>query len=215
MAQLVQGLRGAQAIAPTLPFRLPAMRGAVRARISPVASLALAAFVTSVAYMDPGNVATNIQGGAAFGYKLLWVVVLANLAAMLFQALSARLGIVSGMNLAELIREHLPMEPVAAIWVLSEIAAMATGLAELLGAGIGVHLLFHIPLLAATLVAGLATYATLLLQRWVFASSNPSSQPWLPSSAAATSSRPFSRRRIGAPSPTTRWCPGLAARTAS
>jgi manganese transport protein len=166
VAQFIQALRGAQAIVPTLPPWLPTPRGAVRSRFSPIAPLALAAFVASVAYMDPGNVATTLRSGAAFGYKLLWVVVLANLVAMLFQTLSARLGIVTGMNLAEVIRKHLPMGLVAAIWVVSEIAAMATDLAELLGAGIGVQLLFHVPLLAGTVTAGLATYATLLLQRW-------------------------------------------------
>ncbi len=163
MVALVRAWYGAEALDPRpaalRSIRLPAARGGG-------ASLMLPAFVASVAYMDPGNVATNIQSGAAFGYKLLWVVVLANLVAMLFQALSARLGIVTGMNLAEISRARLPRGLVAAMWVASEFAAMATDLAELLGAGIGVQLLFHIPLLAGTIVAGVATYATLLLQRW-------------------------------------------------
>ncbi len=126
------------------------------------------AFVASVAYMDPGNFATNIQGGASYGYNLLWVVVFASLAAMLFQALSAKLGIVTGSNLAELCRVHLPTPLVYAMWMASEIGAMATDLAELLGAGIGFRLLFHIPLLAGTLLAGAATCAMLQLQRYGF-----------------------------------------------
>src|SRR5229473_509188 len=126
------------------------------------------AFIASVAYMDPGNFATNIQGGASYGYNLLWVVVFASLAAMLFQALSAKLGIVTGSNLAELCRVHLPTPLVYAMWMASEIGAMATDLAELLGAGIGFRLLFHIPLLAGTLLAGAATCAMLQLQRYGF-----------------------------------------------
>src|SRR5712692_1404235 len=109
------------------------------------------AVIASVAYMDPGNFATNIQGGASFGYKLLWVVVFANLVAMLFQALAARLGIATGRNLAELSRAHFPPPVVHAMWILSEIGAMATELAELLGAGIGFALLFRVPILAGVL----------------------------------------------------------------
>jgi len=126
------------------------------------------AFIASVAYMDPGNFATNIQGGASYGYNLLWVVVFASLAAMLFQALSAKLGIVTGSNLAELCRVHLPTPLVYAMWMASEIGAMATDLAELLGAGIGLRLLFHISLLTGTLLAGAATCAMLQLQRYGF-----------------------------------------------
>jgi manganese transport protein len=126
------------------------------------------AVIASVAYMDPGNFATNIQGGASYGYNLLWVVVFANLVAMLFQALSARLGIVSGKNLAEMCRLHLPTPLVYPMWIASEIGAIATDLAELLGAGIGFQLLFHISLLAGTLLAGAATCAMLRLQRYGF-----------------------------------------------
>ena len=93
--------------------------------------------IASIAYMDPGNFATNIQGGAQFGYLLLWVVLLANLVAMLFQALSAKLGIVTGQSLAQLCRAHFPRPLVYAMWVASEVAAMATDLAESLGAAIG------------------------------------------------------------------------------
>ena len=91
------------------------------------------AIIASIAYMDPGNFATNIQAGAKYGYSLLWVVLLANLIAMLFQALSAKLGIVTGRNLAEMCRDRFPKPVVWAMWVVSEIAAMATDLAEFLG----------------------------------------------------------------------------------
>ena len=123
------------------------------------------AFIASVAYMDPGNFATNIQGGAKYGYRLLWVVVFASLTAMLFQALSAKLGIATGRNLAELSRDHFPRPVVRAMWVVSEIGAMATDLAEFLGAVIALNLLFHLPLLAGAVITGVATYAILLLQR--------------------------------------------------
>src|SRR6185437_379679 len=99
------------------------------------------AVVTSIAYIDPGNFATNIQAGARYGYSLLWVVVLANLVAMLFQALSAKLGIVTEKNLAEQCRDRFPKPVVIAMWIVSEIAAMATDLAEFLGGAIGLSLL--------------------------------------------------------------------------
>ena len=126
------------------------------------------AFIASVAYMDPGNFATNIQGGALYGYRLLWVVIFANLTAMLFQALSAKLGIATGKNLAELSREHFPRPVVVAMWIGSEIAAMATDLAEFLGATIGLNLLFHIPLLIGAVITAFATYGILSLQRHGF-----------------------------------------------
>ena len=123
------------------------------------------AFIASVAYMDPGNFATNIQGGAEFGYELLWVVIFANAAAMLFQALSARVGIATGRNLAELSRQHFPRPLVLGMWVGSEIAAMATDLAEFLGATIAINLLLGLPMLAGAAITGIATYAMLLLER--------------------------------------------------
>ena len=123
------------------------------------------AFVASVAYIDPGNFATNIQGGARFGYMLLWVVVASNLMAMLVQALSAKLGIATGMNLAELCRERFPRPVVWAMWVLMEVVAMATDLAEFLGAALGFNLLFGIPLLPAGLLTAVATFAILALER--------------------------------------------------
>jgi manganese transport protein len=123
------------------------------------------AVVTSIAYIDPGNFATNIQAGARYGYRLIWVVVLANLVAMLFQGLSAKLGIVTGRNLAELCRERFPAPLVWAMWVVSEIAAMATDLAEFLGGAIGLAILFNLPLFVGMIVTGLVTYAILALER--------------------------------------------------
>ncbi len=123
------------------------------------------AVVASIAYMDPGNFATNIQAGAKFGYTLLWVVVVANAMAMLFQALSAKLGIVTGHNLAELCRMNFPAWVRIPMWLASEVAAMATDLAEFLGGAIGLSLLLGIPLLFGMAITAVATYALLLLER--------------------------------------------------
>ncbi|WP_373237607.1 Nramp family divalent metal transporter [Cohaesibacter celericrescens] len=123
------------------------------------------AVIASVAYMDPGNYATNIQAGAGYGYKLLWVVLLANLIAMLFQALSARLGIVTGKNLAELCRDNFSSPVVWVMWFVSEIAAMATDLAEFLGGAIGLALLFDMPLMAGMTVTAIVTYGILMFER--------------------------------------------------
>jgi manganese transport protein len=128
------------------------------------------AVIASIAYMDPGNFATNIQAGAGYGYELLWVALSANLVAMLFQALSAKVGIATGRSLAELCREHCAPPIVYSMWLASEIAAMATELAELLGASLGLTLLCGIPLLASMLLVGIATYAALRLQRSGFRS---------------------------------------------
>jgi len=135
-------------------------------RRGPLDYLAFAgpAVVASIAYMDPGNFATNIQAGAKYGYTLLWVVVLSNLIAMLFQALAAKLGIVTGHNLAEMCRKHFPKPVALAMWVVSEIAAMATDLAEFLGGAIGLALLFHMPLFAGMAVTAVVTYAILVLE---------------------------------------------------
>jgi manganese transport protein len=123
------------------------------------------AFIACVAYIDPGNFATNIQGGAQFGYLLLWVVVASNLMAMLVQALSAKLGIATGRNLAEHIRDQWPRRAVWSMWVLMEAVAMATDLAEFLGAAVGFNLLFGMPLLPAGLLTGVATFLILALER--------------------------------------------------
>ena len=122
------------------------------------------AIVASVAYMDPGNFATNIQAGARHGYGLLWVVLLSNLIAMLFQALSARLGIVTGYSLAALCRRHLPLPVTLTMWLVSEAAAMATDLAETIGAAIGLSLLFGLPLLVSLTITMVITWALLTLQ---------------------------------------------------
>ncbi|MBV8568678.1 MAG: Nramp family divalent metal transporter [Methylobacteriaceae bacterium] len=123
------------------------------------------AVIVSVAYVDPGNYATNIQAGARYGYALLWVVVLASLLAMLFQALSAKLGIVTGRNLAEMCRDRFSRPVVWAMWGVSEIAAMATDLAEFLGGAIGLSLLFHMPLILGMAATAIITYAILLIER--------------------------------------------------
>lgn len=126
------------------------------------------AFIASIAYVDPGNFATNIQGGAQFGYLLLWVIMASNLLAMLVQALSAKLGIASGLNLAEHCRERFPRWVVLGLWGLMEVVAMATDLAEFLGAAIGLNLLFHIPLFVAGLLTAIITFLILSLERYGF-----------------------------------------------
>ena len=118
--------------------------------------------------MDPGNVATNIQAGSQFGLKLLWVVVAASGVAMLFQALSARLGIATGRNLAELCRDAVPRPVAWLLWGIIEIAMMATDVAEFLGATVALNLLFGLPLLAGTVVTGMATWLLLLAERQGF-----------------------------------------------
>ena len=127
--------------------------------------LAGPAVIASVAYVDPGNFATNIQAGSGFGYRLLWVVVVANLVAMLFQAMSAKLGIATGRNLPELCRDNFPRPTVWAMWVVSEVAAMATDLAEFLGGAIGLSLLFGISLFTGMVATGIITCALLMLER--------------------------------------------------
>ncbi len=123
------------------------------------------AFIACVAYIDPGNFATNIQGGAQFGYLLVWVIIASNLMAMLIQTLSAKLGIATRRNLAEVCREEFPRPLVWGMWVLSEVVAMATDLAEFLGAAVGFNLLFHIPLLVAGVLTGITTFIILGLER--------------------------------------------------
>lgn len=126
------------------------------------------AVIASIAYVDPGNFATNIQAGAGYGYQLLWVVLLANLIAMLFQALSARLGIVTGKNLAEMSRDHFPAPVVWVMWVVSEVAAMATDLAEFLGGAIGLALLFDLPIFWGMSVTAIVTYGILIFEKHGF-----------------------------------------------
>jgi manganese transport protein len=126
------------------------------------------AFVASVAYIDPGNFATNIAGGSKFGYTLVWVIVAANLMAMLIQTLSAKLGIATGRNLPEVCRERFSQRTTIGLWVQAEAIAMATDLAEFLGAALGFHLLFGIGLFPAALITGATTFAILGLQRYGF-----------------------------------------------
>lgn len=126
------------------------------------------AFIASVTYIDPGNFATNIQAGASFGYVLLWVIVVSNLMAMLIQMLSAKLGIATGHNLAELCRDHYSRPVVWGMWVLAEIVVIATDLAEFLGAALGFQLLLHIPLLLGGIITSVVTFAILGLERYGF-----------------------------------------------
>ncbi len=141
-----------------------ALLGGRRGRIRNYLAFGGPAIIASIAYVDPGNFATNIQAGARYGYTLLWVVLLANLIAMLFQALSAKLGIVTGRNLAEMCRDQFPKPVVWVMWVISEIAAMATDLAEFLGGAIGLALLFSMPLLLGMVITAIVTYGILLFE---------------------------------------------------
>ncbi len=122
------------------------------------------AFIAAIGYIDPGNFATNIQAGASYGYQLLWVVVWANLMAALIQVLSAKLGIATGKNLAEQIRDHYPRPLVWIYWVQAEIIAMATDLAEFIGAAIGFKLILGVSLLQGAVLTGIATFLILMLQ---------------------------------------------------
>ncbi len=135
-------------------------KGRVRATIAMLGP----AFIASIAYVDPGNFATNLQGGAQFGYLLLWVVLLANVMAMLVQYLSAKLGIVTDLNYPEVVRERYPRTFSWGMWVQAEIMAMSTDIAEFLGAAIGMNLLFNVPLLPAGLLTGVLAFAILELQ---------------------------------------------------
>ena len=126
------------------------------------------AYLISVGYMDPGNWATDIAGGSAFGYRLLWVLLLSNLMALLLQTLSAKLGIATGKTLAELCRDQFPKPVSRFLWVTAELAMISTDLAEFLGSAIGLHLLFRIPLFTAVLITGLDVFLILGLARWGF-----------------------------------------------
>jgi len=132
------------------------------------------AFIAAIGYIDPGNFATNIQAGASYGYQLLWVVVWANIMAMLIQLLSAKLGIATGKNLAEHIRDRFPKPLVWFYWVQAEIIAMATDLAEFIGAALGFKLLFGISLLEGAVITGVVTFLILMLQ-----SRGPKPLEWL------------------------------------
>src|ERR1700722_19007813 len=135
-------------------------RGRVRATLAMLGP----AFVASVAYVDPGNFATNLQGGARFGYLLLWVVLAANLMAMVIQYLSAKLGIVTDRTLPELCRKRFAWPVTWGLWIQAEIMAMSTDIAEFVGAALGLNLLFGVPLLTAGLMTGVIAFALLALQ---------------------------------------------------
>src|SRR5213593_1756590 len=126
------------------------------------------AFVACVAYIDPGNFATNIAGGSKFGFTLAWVILASNLMAMLIQTLSAKLGIATGRNLPEVCRERFSRRTSIALWVQAEAIAMATDLAEFLGAAIGFHLLFGLDLFPAAVLTGITAFVILGLQRFGF-----------------------------------------------
>src|SRR3954467_834763 len=141
------------------------LRGTTRLRLLPFLG---PAFIAAVAYIDPGNFATNIAGGSKFGYTLLWVIVASNLMAMLIQTLSAKLGIAPGRNLAEICRDEFPRRLTIGLWVQTEAIAIATDLAEFLGAALGLHLLFGVGLLPAACITAVAACAILALQRFGF-----------------------------------------------
>jgi manganese transport protein len=136
-----------------------------RGRLRGVVALLGPAFVAAVAYVDPGNFATNFSAGAQFGYGLAWVVVVANLMAMLVQYLSAKAGVATGQDLPELCRDRLPRAVSRGLWIQAELVAMATDLAEFVGAAIGLNLLFRLPLLAAGLVTAVVAFGILAMEQ--------------------------------------------------
>ncbi|MEU6425421.1 Nramp family divalent metal transporter [Microbispora sp. NPDC046973] len=146
--------------------RAPAVHAEGRAapgRLARLAGLCGPAFVVSVAYIDPGNFATNMAGGAQYGTMLLWVIALANVLAMFVQALSAKLGIATGRNLPELCRDHLPRRVSLPLWVQAELVAAATDLAEFIGGAIALNLLFGVPLLPAAAITAVVSSLLLML----------------------------------------------------
>ncbi|HET9254029.1 MAG TPA: Nramp family divalent metal transporter [Pseudonocardiaceae bacterium] len=136
-----------------------------RGRLRGMVALLGPAFVAAVAYIDPGNFATNFSAGARYGYALVWVIVVANLMAMLVQYLSAKTGVATGADLPELCREHLPRPVSAGLWVQAELVAMATDLAEFVGAAVGLNLLFGVPLFPAGLLTAVVAFAILSLEQ--------------------------------------------------
>ena len=124
------------------------------------------AFIAAVAYIDPGNFATNMAGGSQFGYMLLWVVLAANLMAMLIQSMSAKLGIATGRSLPEVCRDRLPFRAVVLLWLQAEAIAMATDLAEFVGAALGLHLVFGLSLWISAILTAIAAFTILGLQVW-------------------------------------------------
>ena len=160
MTTVPSGKRSAAEEVPS-PLQLLLARGRVRSTLGMLGP----AFVAAIAYVDPGNFATNFQGGAGFGYLLLWVVFVANAMAMLIQYLSAKLGITTERNLAELCREQYPRSVTWGLWLQAELIAMATDIAEFLGAALGLNLLFHVPLVVAGIMTGFIAFGILNMQR--------------------------------------------------
>jgi manganese transport protein len=146
----------------TRPTELERVRR--RGRVRGSVALMGPAFVAAIAYVDPGNFATNVSAGAEFGYRLVWVIVLANVMAMLIQSLSGKIGLATGRNLPELCREHFPRPVTRGLWVQAELVAMATDLAEVIGGAIALHLLFGLPLLTGGVLTAVVAFALLALQ---------------------------------------------------
>jgi manganese transport protein len=145
---------------------MPASQTRTRRRTTPGAGVVVGpAFVAAVAYIDPGNFATNITAGAQYGYALLWVILVANVMAMLIQYLSAKLGVITGRDLAEMCRERLPRPVSYVLWVQAELVAMATDLAEFVGAAIGLNLLFGVPMPVAGLITAVVAFGILALEQ--------------------------------------------------
>lgn len=140
--------------------------GVFKQRVIRIAPWLGPAFIASIAYMDPGNFATNIQGGAQFGYLLIWVILLSNIMAMLIQGLSAKLGIATGQNLPQVVRATSPKWLTIFLWLVAEAVAMATDIAEFIGAAVAMHLLFGVPLFPAGILTGVVTFAILGVHRF-------------------------------------------------
>ncbi len=151
-------------VAPPPPPPTPLERLRARGRVRGVLPLLGPAFVAAIAYVDPGNFATNVAGGAKYGYALLWVVLAANLMAMLIQHLAAKIGVATGRSLPELCREHFPRPVTVGLWIQAELMAMATDLAEFIGAAIALNLLFGIALFPAGLITAVVAFGLLALQ---------------------------------------------------
>ncbi len=160
MSEQVAALPQAGVLQEPSPLQLLRSRGRLRGTLAILGP----AFVACVAYVDPGNFATNIAGGARYGYLLIWVLLAANLMAMLIQNLSAKVGIATGRNLPELCREHFPRPVSWGLWVQAEVIAMATDLAEFVGAAIALNLLFGVPLFPAGLITAVVAFGILALQ---------------------------------------------------
>ena len=160
----MSGDAGASSVALPTPTASALQRLLARGRLRGSIALLGPAFVAAIAYVDPGNFATNISGGARYGYLLLWVILAANLMAMLIQSLSAKVGLATGRNLPELCREHFPRRVSWGLWAQAELIAMATDLAEFIGAAIALNLLFGVPLFAAGVMTGVVAFGILALQ---------------------------------------------------